>query len=235
MTNMSRYVPPCPVEGCNRNTHGRSRYCAKHEYRDHSHGHPLQLPMTLKIKEPVQRLRRWGKTPEGKRVIDIATEHYTHLAERKQEEASAAYREMLNTGIKIDRPYNQATEIISEVAASKDHRKTVIELMALGILLEETPQSFKSDRAILCEATHVFIRGSTARASYRYYAKRGTRIAVTRYLRRETRNELGRWLMTEMVTFGVALYRQWMKAAAEQKMQKNKVYAAIAASTETSA
>jgi hypothetical protein len=41
--------------------------------------------------------------------------------------------------------------------------------------------------------------------------------------------------MTEMVTFGVALYRQWMKTAAEQKMQKNKVYAAIAASTETSA
>ena len=233
MATMTAYVNLCAVDGCNKTPHGRSRYCAMHHYHDHSHGHPEQNAIHNYLKEPVHRLETWAKTHEGRRAIEAAQEHYERLAQAKVREASDDYREMMRSGIKLSNPRHEACEIIAQTYETKDIRKTVVQLLAMGVLLEETPQSFKSDRAFLYEATQVFMRGSAARAQYRYRKYEGKRVAVTRYLRRKTRHELGSWLTREMVYLGVMIARQWQKSVAEEKQSRNKVYAAIRGETVT--
>lgn len=227
MTKMTTYVIPCAVEGCHKTPHGRSRYCAMHHYRDHSHGHPEQIAIYPYLKEPMDRLDLWAKTHEGRKAIEAAQNHYERLAKAKVHEASEDYREMVRTGIKHSSPRHEACEIIAETYQTKDPGKTVLELLAMGILLDETPQSFKSDQSFLYEATQVFMRGSTARAKYRYRRHEGRRVAVTRYLRRKTRQELGSWLTREVIYFGVMIARQWAKNIREDKQRRAEVVAAV--------
>jgi hypothetical protein len=204
-----------------------------HHYRDHSHGHPEQTSIHQYLKEPIERLERWAKnTHEGRETIEAAQDHYERLAEAKVREASEDYRQMVATGIRYSSPRHETCEIIAQTYQTKDVRKTVLQLLALGIMLEETPQSFKSDRAFLYQTTQVYMRGSTARAQYRFRRYEGRRVAVTRYLKRKTRTELGNWLTREIVYFGVLIYRQWMKTKREDKEQRDKVIAAIRASTD---
>lgn len=224
---MTRYVSPCAIDGCSRRTHGRSPYCALHHYRDYSHGHPEQEPVFSRLKEPMQRLSKWGKTPEGRKAIDAAVAHYVKLAEFKLAEWQDDYDRMVRTGVQHKSPYHETTELVAQTYQSKDHRKTVMQLLALGILLEEGPASFKSDTAFLFEATHVFLRGSAARTQYKYREYKGGRVAVTRYLRKKTRKALGEFITREIVWLGVLMHREWQRKGAAEKKAKAELIAAI--------
>lgn len=170
---------------------------------------------------------KWGRTPEGRKAIDAATAHYVKLAELKLAEWQDDYDRMVRTGIKHSSPHHEATELIAHTYQSKDPRKTVMQLLALGILLEEGPGSFKSDQAFLFEATHVFLRGSAARAEYKYREYKGGRVAVTRYLRKKTRHALGTFLTREIVWLGVLLHREWQRKTADEKKAKADLIAAF--------
>ncbi len=231
MTTMIRYVSPCAVDGCSRKVHGRSPYCSHHHYRDYAHGHPLQEPIFSYLREPLERLSKWEKTTEGRRAIEAAVSHYVDLAESKLSEWQDDYDRMVRTGVKFNSPHREATEIIAQTYQSKDPRKTVMQLLALGILLEEGEGSFKSDTAFLYEATHVFMRGSAAKAKFKYRASRGGRVAMTRYLRKKTRQALGEFLVQEIVWLGVLMYREWGRKAATDAKAKVALIAAIKGET----
>lgn len=175
----------------------------------------------------MQRLTRWSKTPDGKRAIDAAVTHFLKLAELKLAEWQDDYDQMVRTGIQHKSPYHETTELVAQTYQSKDPRKTVMQLLALGILLEEGPHSFRSDLAFLFEATHVFLRGSAARAEYRYREYRGGRVAVTRYLKKRTRKALGEFLTREIVWLGVLMHREWQRKGTEEKKMKAELVAAI--------
>jgi hypothetical protein len=226
---MIPYADLCTASGCTSRAKNYARFCAKHQHREQAWGHELQQCISsVHLREPMQRLERWYRTTsEGKKTIDLAVEHYVTLAERKAKEYSADLREMMRTGIKISTPYRQTTHMIAEVYGSKDHRKTVMEQLALGILLEESPGMFKNDTAFKYATTHTFLRRSTAKTKFRFRAKQGRAIASTKYLSRRTRTELGNWLTREIVFFGVLIYRQWTKTKREDKEQRDKVIAAI--------
>jgi hypothetical protein len=106
-----------------------------------------------------------------------------------------------------------------------------MEQLALGILLEESPGMFRNDTAFLFATTHTFMRRSAAKLKYRFRPRQGKAIATTRYISRRTRRELGNWLTRELVYFGVTMYRQWQRDAAEEKQGRNKVIAAIRGET----
>ena len=229
---MVRYSNPCAVDGCHGRPHGRSPLCAKHHYRLISHGDALQEPIFPKLSEPVARLNKWGKSVDGKRAIDAAVAQYVRLAELKLQEWQSDYAEMVRTGILHSSPHHETTELVANTYQTKDTRKTVVQLLALGILLEEGPQSFRSDAAFLCEATHVFLRGSAARMQYKYRENDGRRKAITRYLRKKTRLELGRFLTREIVWLGVLIHREWTRKGADEKKAKDELIAAIRGDTE---
>ena len=225
---MIPYADLCTASGCTKKAKGYSKHCAKHQHREQAWGHELQEPISsTHLKEPVQRLERWYRTSEGKKVIDAAIEHFVKMAERRASEYSDDLREMLKTGIKYSTPHHQTTQFIAEVFASKDPKRTVVELLALGLLLEESPGMFRNDTAFLFATTHTFMRRSAAKTKYRFRPRQGRAIASTRYISRRTRRELGNWLTREVVYFGVMIYRQWQKATAEEKQGRNNVYAAI--------
>ena len=218
----------CFANGCTKKAKGYSRFCTKHVHREQAHGHELQEPITsVHLRDPLDRLYRWMRTSEGKTAVDAAVEHYVSLAERKASEYSDDIRDMMKTGIQWETPVYQARELIAETYQSKNPRKTVVELLALGLLLEESPMMFRSDRAFLCQATHVFLRGSAARTKYKFRRNQGRPIATTRHINRKVREELGRWLTKEFVFLGVLIYRQWQKKAAEEKRQREKVISAV--------
>jgi hypothetical protein len=149
------------------------------------------------------------------------------MAERRVTEHSTNLTDIMRTGIKWSSPYNQATQFIAEVYGSKDPHQTVMEQLALGLLVEESPGMFKNDTAFLFTTTHQFMRRSAAKSKFKFRSTHGRAIASTRYISRKTRQELGRWLTREIVFFGVLIYRQWTKGAAEEKRQRAKVTAAI--------
>jgi hypothetical protein len=225
---MIPYADLCTASGCMKKAKNYSRFCAKHQHREQAWGHELQETITsVHLRDPIQRLERWYRTHEGKRAIDAAVDHYVTMAERRAKEYSDDLREMMKTGLKWSTPHHQTTQFIAEVYASKDPKKTVMEQLALGILLEETPQMFRNDTAFLFATTHTFMRRSAAKQKYRFRPKQGRAIASTKYISRRTRAELGRWLTREIVYFGVTIYRQWQREATEDKQQRNKVFAAI--------
>ncbi len=228
MTTMHNHTHLCVASGCHSPIKGRSRFCAKHMHRDQAHGHEQQQPVTSAyLKEPIQRLERWYKTHEGRLAIDAAIDHYVRIAERKASEYSEDIREMMRSGIKHSSPYYQTTQFIAEVYGSKDPRRTVMEMLAFGILAEESPGMFRSDRAFLFQTTHTFMRRSAAKQKFRFRATHGRAVASTKYISRRTREELGRWLTREVVYFGVLIYRQWQKGVAEDKQQRAKVISAV--------
>lgn len=231
-TSMIPYTSLCVASGCTKRTKGYSRFCTKHQHREQSHGHELQEPVTsVHLREPIERLMRWYKTHEGKTAIDAAVEHYKTLAERKVAEYGDDIHRMMETGIKHSSPYYQTTQFIAEVYQSKAPFKTVIELLAFGLLVEESPGMFRNDQAFLFQTTHAYMRRSAAKQKFRFRATHGRAVATTKYLSRKTRTELGRWLTREVVYFGVLIYRQWQKGAAEDKQQRAKVVAAVTGAT----
>jgi hypothetical protein len=229
---MIPYGQLCVASHCNSKAKNYSRFCAKHQHREQAHGHELQECITsVHLRDPMQRLERWYRTHEGKKAIDSVIDHFVTLAERRAKEYSADLREMMRTGIKYSTPHHQTTQIIAEVYGSKDHRRIVMEQLALGILLEESPQMFRNDTAFLFTTTHTFLRRSAAKTKFRFRPRQGRAIASTKYLSRRTRRELGTWLCREVVYFGVSMYRQWQREAAEEKQGRAKVYAAIRGET----
>jgi hypothetical protein len=230
-TNTIRMIPYadlCTASGCSKKAKGYSRHCAKHQHREQAWGHELQEPVdSTQLKEPMQRLERWYRTHEGKLAIDAVIEHFVTMAERRSKEYSEDLREMMRTGIKYSTPHHQTTQFIAEVYQSKDAKRIVMEQLALGILLEESPGMFRNDTTFLFTTTHTFMRRSAAKLKYRFRPKQGKAVATTRYISRRTRRELGRWLTREIVYFGVMMYRQWQKDAAEDKQGRAKVTAAI--------
>ena len=108
--------------------------------------------------------------------------------------------------------------MITETLHSKEPRKTVVQLLALTVLLEETPQYFRSDEAFLCETTHAYLRGSTARAARKFRSFAARPIAVTRYIKKKDMLELGRWLCHKVIYFGVVMFRNWSKPGPEIAM-----------------
>jgi hypothetical protein len=233
---MTHYADLCVASGCTSKAKNYSRFCAKHQHREQAWGHEQQQPITsVHLRDPIARLERWAKTHEGKKAIDAAVDHYVQMAERRAREYSDDLREMMKTGIKYSTPHHQTTQFIAEVYASKDPRKTVMEQLALGVLLEESPQMFRNDTAFLFATTHTFMRRSAAKQKYRFRPKQGRAIAPTKYLSRKTRQELGRWLTREIVYLGVTIYRRWQREATEEKRQRDKVFAAMRGQTEVAA
>ena len=94
----------------------------------------------------------------------------------------------------------------------------MVQLLAHTVLLEETPQYFRSDEAFLCETTHAYLRGSTARAARKFRSFAARPIAVTRYIKKKDMLELGRWLCHKVIYFGVVMFRNWSKPGPEIAM-----------------
>jgi hypothetical protein len=231
MVTMQQYIPTCVASGCHSKTSGRSRFCPLHKQRDQAHGSPYQEPLSItNLREPLHRLEKWVKTSEGEKTLNRLVEHYVTAAEKRVREHKFNIDEMYRTGIQYSTPHNQVSHIIHDVYYSKDHRKTVLEMLAMGILWEESPGMFRSDRSYLCELTHIFMRRSKAKAKFKFRASHGRYIASTRYLNRDTRDTLGQWLARELAMFGVALYREWMREKHKEKKDREEIYEMIRAS-----
>ena len=231
MITMTKYTFPCDVDGCNRKTHGRSPLCSFHMHRLHAHGHALQEPIRTALKEPLHRILQWEKSPEGKAAVNAATSHYVKLGQFKLTEYLSDMEVMQTTGTKNTSYHHEATEIIAQTYQSKDHRQTVRELLAMGIMLEETPENFRSDLAALCEAGQTFMRGSMARHQAKFRPKVGRRVAVTRYVKRGTRAELGKYLMKNFVFLGVVMAREWTRKIKADQREKEALVAAMQGKT----
>lgn len=202
---------PCPIPGCNKQTVGYHKYCSKHHWRHHVHGHPLQEPMTLSGLRPfLGQLKIYERTAEGRKAIDAVVDHYRKLALEQQAERLEDIRATERTGILHATPRYWMTRIVSEVFDSRDHRQTVLELLAMGLMLQDHGDvAFKSDRAYWFQLANVFMRNSSAVLKTRFDSKKGKIVSRRKSLNLRAKEACGRWLSQNIVIYGVMIARHW--------------------------
>ncbi len=229
MVEMVPYRPLCIVDGCPKHAHGRDKYCSQHLHRVNTHGHPEQLPVTLKLAPYKQQITLWTASADGMKAFNAIVASYEEAAKSFQRDAVAAHNEMMTTGIRHNTMHNQVAEIVSRTSRLKDSRKTVTQLLALGLMLEDQPRSFRSDTAIFFQAVNVFNEDANVRK--KLYSKQTGKIeTVTRYGKKSARLHLGRWLMKNYVSLGIQLSRQWSKKLAQERREREELHSLIRAS-----
>jgi hypothetical protein len=185
--------------------------------------------VTLKLAPYKQQITLWTASADGMKAFNAIVASYEEAAKSFQRDAVAAHNEMMTTGIRHNTMHNQVAEIVSRTSRLKDSRKTVTQLLALGLMLEDQPRSFRSDTAIFFQAVNVFNEDANVRK--KLYSKQTGKIeTVTRYGKKSARLHLGRWLMKNYVSLGIQLSRQWSKKLAQERREREELHSLIRAS-----
>ena len=128
---------------------------------------------------------------------------------------------MYRTGIVHKTDGYLIAQYVPKVFAEKDPRKTVKEMIAMAILMEENEYLFKSDKAALHELTYVFFRDTSA-SRKPIPGSRGVKAAPV-YVNRRTRLVIGRWLLRNLIYYGLVLYRAWKVEGKELERRKREL------------
>jgi hypothetical protein len=220
---MEPYRMPCAVDGCSKYPTGRNTYCPGHHHIATTRGHPEQPPVYQYLKPHIHRVTNWSKSPDGEKAMAEAVRMYERQCQSYRNQTADSHTLMHQTGVKNTSPQAAMAEIITAVSLAKDSRKTLIQLIAYGVMWNEDHRSFKSDTAALYEATNVYLRGSKAARRPHFNKTKGTIRTKEIYLRQPTRKALGQWLMQHWVVLGVTLSREWNRKLALELREKREL------------
>lgn len=218
----------CAVSGCSGKPTGYHTRCPKHHHAYHTHGHELQKPVRIKdLRSQLRRLESYAKTSGGASALKMIEDQYVRIARGAVADFEAAEARTLETGIRIkDLPY-QANLLIAGVYRDKDHRTVVLQLMALGMLWMEDPRFFKSDRSLKCQATAIFLKGSSVMTTSKWNHKQGKKVSKRLHISTKARDYLGDLLVHMIVQYGAKLIHHWKQEADRKREHDRQIMQAI--------
>jgi hypothetical protein len=220
---MSPHRPTCAVDGCTKHPTGYNSLCPGHNHTAALRGHPEQAPVYPHLKPHIQRVILWSKSPDGSKALDEAVRAYERQCSFIRRQTADSHVRMQETGVRNTSPQAAMEELITAVSIAKDSRKTLIQMIAFGVMWNEDLRSFKSDTAALYEATNTYLRGSYVNRRPHYNKTKGVIRTKQQYLRQPTRKALGQWLMQHWVILGITLSREWNRKLALELREKREL------------
>jgi hypothetical protein len=191
----------CNAAGCSREVlYGD--LCAIHAERKHRFGHPDFAPL---VRREVRQYRDIVEHEMVRTKVQADIEEYydTMLEEQK-----AVVAEMNQKGVgHLDR-YFAALDFVDAVGDHK--RQVLLDLMALGWMLQVQPDRVPHQASIVLVATKV-LRWSLVKGTKRSLRKDGQIQVSRRAIKRSAKIYLGEQLVPTLVSFGYAMAKTFME------------------------
>ncbi len=142
----------CQSPGCQKHSVGYSQYCNSHKARAGRHGHPLQATITAhRLKEYVQLVRGWVARQRQDNIWQLLEGAWAGDVDRARGILAEYRAGRPSFGHEV-----QAANDLVKVAGDVPVRRVVETVVAMCVMQEYEPRTFKTDAAFWCQVARRF-------------------------------------------------------------------------------